>query len=646
MFDLFRSRERSVRYLLGALLLLVAASMVITLVPGYGTGWASPRDPSILAEVGDHRITVQEVRKVIQREMKGNVPPEMASIYVPSVVQQLVALRATALEAERLGFRVTDAELADIVKGLFPQLWAGGTFAGKEAYAQVLASQNMTIPEFEEALRTQALQARLDILALEGVIVTPQEVEEAFRRQNEAVKLMTIGVTAGVARNRVKVTDEDLAAYFEQNKASFRVPEKRSYLIFPISEEEIGASVQVPEEQLRQMYQQQQDRFRTEERVRARHILIKTIDRPASELPALEKKAQDLLKQLRSGADFAELARKNSEDPGSAAKGGDLDWITRGQTVPEFEKVAFSLKPKEISDVVKTQYGFHIIQVLEHQPARVKPFEEVRAELAAEAKRAQVYERMQNISDQIRSALVRSRDEAEKIARANGIRPVLAENIGPGDPVQEIGVNEQFSAAVKDLPVNGVTPVVQVAPNKLVVAQVVAITPARPAELKDVITQVREAVTLRKSTELANQILAQMEAKVKAGQTDLAQLGREFGLEVKTTDFITRASSIEGMGPAAMAEEAFTKEPGAVVGPVRVSGGGGFFLKVLEKRPPDMTQFAAQRAGILEELKRQRARDRAELLRAGIVEELTRKKKIKIYEDNIRRLVAAYSSQS
>jgi peptidyl-prolyl cis-trans isomerase D len=644
MFDLFRSRERSVRYLLGALLLLVAASMVITLVPGYGTGWAGPKDPSILAEVGDHRITVQEVRKVIQRELKGSMPEGMASVYIPSVVQQLVALRATALEAERLGFRISDAELADIVKGLFPQLWPGGTFVGKEAYAQVLASQNMTIPEFEEALRTQALQARLDILALEGVIVTPQEVEEAFRRQNEAIKVQTAGITAAAARSKVTVTDAEIAAFFEQNKSGYRVPEKRSFLIFPIEEAQIGASIRVPEEQLRQMYMQQQDRFRTEERVRARHILIKTIDKPQNEIPALEKKAQDLLKQLRSGADFAELARKNSEDPGSASKGGDLDWITRGQTVPEFEKAAFSLKPKEISDIVKTQYGFHIIQVLEHQQARVRPFEEVREELAAEAKRAQVYDRMQRLADQIRSALVRSREEAEKIARENGITPVRSENVGPGDPVQEVGINEQFNSAVQGLPVNGVTPVVQVAPNKLVVAQVTAIIPARQAELKEVTAQVREAVIARKAAELANKIAAEMEAKVKAGATDLAQLARELGLELKTSDFLTRASSIEGYGPASQVEEAFQKEPGAVVGPVRIAGGGAFVVKVLEKRPADMTQFPAQRARILEELKQQRARDRSDLLRAGIVEELTRKKKIKIYEDNIKRLVAAYSS--
>jgi peptidyl-prolyl cis-trans isomerase D len=643
MFDLFRSRERTVRYLLGALLLLVAASMVITLVPGYGTGWAGGADPTILAEVGDHRITAQEVRRVIQRELKGNMPEGMASVYIPSVVQQLVGLRASALYAEQLGFRVTDEELVRAVRQVMPQLWPGGTFAGREAYTQFVAQQNMSVPEFESSLRSQILLMRLDTLALESTIVTPQEVEEEFRRRNEAVKFQTLVISPAAVRQLVKVTDEDLAAHFEKTKSSYRVPEKRSFLIFALDEAQVGATVQVPEDALRQAYAQQQERFRTPERARVRHILIKTIDRPASEIPGLQKKAEALLAKLKAGADFAELAKQNSEDPGSAQKGGDLDWITRGQTVPEFEQAAFTLKVKELSGLIKTQYGFHIIQVLDRQPARLRPFEEVRAELAAEVSRAQVYDKMQQVADQIRLALVRSREEAEKIARANGVAVVRSENVGPGDPVQEIGVNEQFNNAVQGLPLNGVTPVVQVSPSKLVIAQVIAITPARQAELKEVLNQVRGAVAAAKAGELAQKLSAEVEARFKAGVTDPAQLAKEFGLEAKTSDFVTRTMSIEGLGPAQWIEPAFNAEPGQIVGPLK-TGGVTVVVKVVEKRPVDMTQLAAQRESILNELKGERARARSELLRAGIVEELTRKKKIKIYEDNIKRLVSAYSS--
>ncbi len=641
MFDLFRSRERSVRYILAALLLLVAASLVITLVPGYGTGWAGPADPNVLAEVGDHRITVQDVRKIIQREVKGSIPEGMASTYVSSVVQQLVAFRASALFAETLGLRITDEEVARIVRELNPQLWSGGTFAGKEAYAQVIASLNMTIPEYEDAVRAQALQARLDILALEGAVVTPQEIEQEYRRRHEAVKLAVVGVYPGAVRSRVTLADADLRAYYEKNKATFRIPEKRSYVIFVIDENQIASSIQVPDEQLRQIYAQQQSRFRTEERVRARHILIKTIGRPESEVPALQKKAEELLQKLKSGADFGELARKHSEDPGSAAKGGELDWIIRGQTVPEFEQAAFSLKPRELSGIIKTQYGFHIIQVLAHEEARLRPFEEVRSELAAEARRAQVYDRMQRLADQIRSALVRSREDAEQIARANGVRVIRAENLEQSAPVPEIGVNEQFRIAVRDLPLNGISPVTQIADNQLAVIQVTAIQPPRQGSFEEALSSIRGAAAGERAIELSRQIAAQLEARVKAGVTDPDQLAREFGLKVETTDFITRLDNITGIGFASAAEEAFRSEPGAFVGPIRASG-GVFFARVLDKRPADMTGLAKERPGILQELKGQRARERSEMVRAGIVEELARRKKIKIYEENIKRLAAAY----
>jgi parvulin-like peptidyl-prolyl isomerase len=175
------------------------------------------------------------------------------------------------------------------------------------------------------------------------------------------------------------------------------------------------------------------------------------------------------------------------------------------------------------------------------------------------------------------------------------------------------------------------------------VAQVTGISPARQAELKEVLAQVRNAVTGEKAAELARKIGAEMEARVKAGVKDPAALAKEFGLEAKTSDFVTRLMSVEGIGSATALEDAFQAEVGATVGPIRVMG-GVFFAKVLDKRPADMTQLASQRTAILEELKQQRARERSELLRAGIVEELTRRKKIKIYEDNVKRLIAAYSS--
>ncbi|MBI5085027.1 MAG: peptidylprolyl isomerase [Acidobacteria bacterium] len=645
MFDLFRSREKSVRYLLGALLGVVALSMVITLVPGYGGGWGrSSSDPTILAEIGDETVTATEVRQFMAREMKGNaIPKGMESVYIPMLVQQMVAQRAVAYQARRMGFSVTDAQLADVVKSLVPQLFEGGKFVGNEVYSAMLAQQNMTIAQFESVVRQQTLESRLQSLALEGIVVTPAEVEEEYRRRNEKVKVAYFGISPELFKNKVTATPADVQEFYTKNKAAYQVPEKKSFLIFAIEEAKLAAGIQISDADLQRAYAQNQDRFRTPERVKARHILLKTMDKSAVELGLIQKKADDLLKQIKSGGNFAELAKKNSEDVSSAVKGGDLDWIVKGQTVPEFEQSAFSLKPGEISGLVKTQYGFHIIQAQAHEAAHLKPFEEVKAELRLEMARAQVFDKMQRLADQLHAALVRSAAEGEKLAAANGITPVKAEKVGAGDPVQEVGVNPQFNEAVSGLPKNGVTPVVQIGQNKLVVAQVTEIFAAHPAELADVEKQVRENLLGQKAQQMAQDKIKEANAKLASLNGDLAALAKQFGAELKTSELVNREGAIMGLGSASTIDQAFSKNVGDVVGPI-LAPGGTFYCKVVEKAPADLIQLAVQREAMVTQIKSRRSAERVEMFREGIVNELVKQKKVKIHDDNIKKLLAGYRS--
>ena len=202
----------------------------------------------------------------------------------------------------------------------------------------------------------------------------------------------------------------------------FRQPEKRSFDLIVGSDADFGQSAQISDNDLRRRYQDNLDSYRTPERVQVRHILIKTTGVPKEEVPKLKAKAEDLLKQLKSGADFAALATKNSDDPGSAQKGGDLGWIVKGQTVPDFEKAAFSLKPKEISSVITTEYGFHIIQVLDHQAAHVQSFDEVKPQLMAEAQKEIGAENMQKAISAARDEVSRNPSDAEAIAKKHGLK--------------------------------------------------------------------------------------------------------------------------------------------------------------------------------------------------------------------------------
>ncbi len=178
MFNLFRSREKSVRILLGALLMVVAISMLTYLVPQYNTG--APTADTVVASVGGDEITSGDVMRLIQATMRGKqLPPELIATYVPQMVDGMVNERALAYEATRLGFEVSDSDVRASIQQIIPSLFPDGKFAGKDAYASVLAEQQLTIPEFETNLRRQILITKLREVAVEGTVVSDLENEHA-----------------------------------------------------------------------------------------------------------------------------------------------------------------------------------------------------------------------------------------------------------------------------------------------------------------------------------------------------------------------------------------------------------------------------------------------------------------------------------
>ncbi len=643
MFDLFRSRAKAVRYLLGAVLMLVALSMVVTLIPGF-VGASYSTDGNIVAEIGDEALTIRDVQLEIQQAIRNNrFPREMASAYVPTIVNNMIASRAVAYQAQKLGFEVTDADVAQAVRSMMPQLFPGGRFVGREAYAMYLQQMNLTIPEFESNVRKQILLLRIMNLALEGEVVTDEEVEEEFRRQNEKIRIEYIALSPSDYRDQVQVTPEEIQQYYERNKPTFRIPEKRDVRILVVSEGEIGKSIEVPEEELRRAYRAEQDRFRLPERVKVRHILLKTTDKSPEEIEKLKAKAEELLQQLKNGADFAKLAEENSDDKGTAVQGGELGWITRGQTVENFEKVAFSLKPGELSDVITTEYGLHIIQVEAKEPARLRPFEEVRDELAAEKKKQFVYDRMQQLADQARAELLKNPLGAEEIASRLGITLLRADRISPGDPIPELAGNAQMLEEVRSLDKGGVTQVYQLGEDRLAVAAVTEVYPERQAELSEVEDQIRERLINQKAAELVQQKRQQLEELMKSANGDLRKIARALGVKVQTSEPFSRTGGIEGVGAATYMMEAFDKPVGSLVGPINAMG-RTLVCKVIEKIPADMTKLAEERDRIRTALQRQRAQERRDLLEDSILTHLIEEGEVKIYDGAIQRLISIYTS--
>jgi peptidyl-prolyl cis-trans isomerase D len=640
MFDLFRSRAKAVRYLLGGLLMIVALSMVVTLIPGWGSSTGSA-DDNIVAEVGKDAITTRDVQNELQALLRNKqVPSELLPVYAPQYIDQMITERAVAYEARRMGFSVPDSELAATIRSLLPRFFNNGQLIDKAAYAQFLEQQGMTIPEFEANLRKQLLLKRLQDLALEGIVVTPAEAEQAYKEKNENIKVELISFKPDDLKSQVQIAPDELQKYYDSNKEEFREPEKRDVALLVADEAKIGSTVDVPEAQLRAAYNSRRSEFQTPERVHVQHILLKTTDKSKAEIDKIHAQAEDILKQLKNGANFAELAKKYSEDPGSAQKGGDLGWIVRGQTVKNFENAAFSLQPKQLSDVITTEYGFHILQVLEKQQARVQPFEEVKAQLATELKKQIVYDRMQTAIDQARAALEKNPSQVQQIANQFNLEEINIPGYTPGQAVPQLGNSPEVGTALAGLNKGQVSPVFQPAPDKLAIAEVTGVIPSQIMPFDQAKDKIRDKLVNLRATTLASERAQKAVDKMRGG-ADIKAVAKELGGEVKTPPQFSMDGAVEGVGSASAFAPAFNQPVGTVVGPLNVFN-QQIVAKTIEKVPADMSKFAAERPQIILDLKRKKAQERQELFYDSIVANLIREGKVKKHNDVIKRLVASY----
>ena len=644
MFDLFRSRDKAVRILLGALLVLVAFSMLTYLVPSYNTGGSSGSD-MVIAEIGKDSITLAETQRLIQATIRSRqLPVDILPTYIPQMVDQMVTERAMALEAERLGLQVSDADVADTIRQMAPGLFPDGKFVGKDAYASMLAQQNMTIDQFEADLKRQVMITRLRDIAMEGTIVTQSEIEAAFRKKNEKIKVEFVRLTADKYKAESQPTTQEMLDFYKANTARYTSPEKKNLTVLIADQTKMEATVNPADADLQRMYSQNVDAFRTPERVKARHILLKTQGKPASEEAAIKAKGESLLKQIKSGADFAKLAKANSEDPGSGANGGDLgDWITHGQMVPEFDKAIFSLKVGETSDLVKTMYGYHIVQVLAHQDAGVRTFAEVKGELTAQWKKQRVNDLVQEASDKAQGALQKDPAHPEKVAAEYNMQVVRVDNYSAGTPVADLGPSADFDQAVAGLKKGEVSQAIS-SGTKLALAIVNDAIPAHPSSFEEVQGQIRDAIVQNRAIAAVQKHANELIEKAKAMGGDLSKAAKSMGLETKTSNEVDRAGNIEGIGMASYVSEGFNKPDGTVFGPVGVPDGGTIVAKVISHGGADLSQLAAQRNIIRDEIKSTRARERNTLFESGVKDMLIKEGKIKIHQDVINRLIGNYRS--
>src|SRR6185437_5753521 len=415
-------------------------------------------------------------------------------------------------------------------------------------YEALLSQSGMTVAGFESDTARQLLIQHLRDIVSRGVIVTPQDVEAEFRKRNEKIKLEYVQLQPAKYQSEAEPTEAGMKSYYDSHKAEFQIPEKRSIGVIVLDPDKIAAGIPVSDAELQKEYNTNQDKYRVPERVKVRHILIKS---DSSNDATAKSKADNILKQIQSGGDFAKLAKDNSQDPGSAQNGGELGWIVKGQTVAEFEKAAFSLQPGQTSGLIKTMYGYHILQVEQHENAHLQPFDDVKAQLATDYKNRAANKQMQTLSDKAVAELRKDPLHPEKAAANLGPAASFeqANNVQAGDPVPGVGVSKEFNDAVATLRKGEVTPGPIVLQNKKVVlASITDVQSPHQATFEEARNDVRNKVSQQKLQKILAQKAQELAQKAQANGGDLAKAAKEMGLEVKTTGDLDRNGNIENLG--------------------------------------------------------------------------------------------------
>jgi peptidyl-prolyl cis-trans isomerase D len=633
-------RNRWIKITMTVILVIICVSMVVTLVPGLVGGAVDTTSPDTIASVGGQKISLVEVQQQLNQMTQNQpVPAMLKGLYARQVLDQIVFQNALNLEADRLGITVTPEEQAERIKQILPTAWAGGVWQ-KDLYAnEVQTRTGMSVAQFENALRDEMLTAKFRDMVTSGISVGPEEVQQEFRRRNEKIKIDYAVIKPTELASTIKPTDAELTAYFNKNVGKYQVPEKRSARYALLDLAKLKAGTQVSDADLRAYYNEHIDDYKVQNRVHAEHILFKTVGKTDAEVAEIRQKAEAVLAQAKKGANFEDLAKKNSEDDGSKDKGGDLGWIVEGQTVPEFQKVAFSLPKGSISDLVKTEYGFHIIKVLDHEQAHTKTFEEVRDEIFPIVQDAKVNAEATDISNQMAAAVRQSdRQPLDDFAKKFNLEAGETPAVSVSEPVGKLGNSQDLHQVLFELRTGQLSDPLRLDSGYVVVTPK-QIIPAHQGTLTEVHDQVLSDYQQEKSVELAKTKADDL-AKLVAGGQPLDKAAKSLGLEVKTSDSFARNGSVPDVGTGEQLQAAFGMKTGETSKPLLI-GTNWVVYRVADHANPNPDDIEKQAKDIMQQLLQAKQEAAFAAFRTALEDQLKSEGKLTINEAAVKQLTAS-----
>jgi len=443
---------------LGVIVFVVGAFVgSIFLVYGLkSTGGGGPREGTVVAVVEGEEISYGEYLNTYNNQVDfyRQFYPSLSLSEIEErfglkerALDTLVSSRLLLKEAEGMGLKISDEELRLKIEET-AAFHEGGRF-DPARYRQVLAASRVTPQAYEDSQRAELLLEKVRAVVSDAAQVTEEEVREVFRKERDKVRLTLLPLPVGNYRSWVTVTEDELLSRFEESKEAYTRPERIRLAYLSVSPADFEGVVAPTEEELKGSYEENQDSYERPEQVRARHILIKVPEGASEEDEnAMRERMEYVLEKVQEGADFAELAREFSQD-GSGPSGGDLGYFGRGQMVPAFEETAFSLSAGEVSGVVRTEFGFHVIKVEDVREAGLQSFEDVRETVEEEFRRTEIERRASELAELINDELFDG--DFTAVAETHGLEVKRAERITREDLLPGLGFRPDVSQALFEL---------------------------------------------------------------------------------------------------------------------------------------------------------------------------------------------------
>jgi peptidyl-prolyl cis-trans isomerase D len=605
MIRFFQKDNRIVKAVLTVGIGIFIVSMVIYLIPGVLQNQSVSTDS--YATVFPHwysrytfsgeKIPLARVEEIAQEQMqRQRLPEQYASIFMPRMMQQagqqLILQKVLLDEAARLGIQATDEDVRVFLhRGQYGAvLFPNGQFIGEDKYKQFISNQfNLTPALFEQELKDSIAINRLRSLVTDGVTVSDKEIRDDYRKQNVKIKFDYAVISSDDLRKQINPTEAELQAFFSKNSARYAnaVPEERKITYFTFTADQIpGGAPKVSDAEVQAYYNAHKAEYEVPEQSRSRHILIKYPGGAAKSDAEAKAKAEDILKQIQGGANFADEAKKYSEDS-SKDQGGELGFARRGTMVPEFDNDIFTAKVGDVK-LIHTQFGYHIVQVEERQTAHSQPLSEVLPTIQATLIRQKESQSEAAYAQQLANEAQKNgmaKTAADHHLTLVTTDPLKSNEIIAGLPDPTQVMTKAFASQLNGAPQFASTG------EGYAVFQVTGIVGAHAPTFAAYKDQIAKDYADQKLPQLLNQKTQELADKAKASG-DLAKAAKEVGATVKTSDLVGEAGQVPDFGQVgSVAPQLFTMNVGAISGPIDAQR-TGVVAKIVDKQEPSADEIA------------------------------------------------------